>query len=115
MRFTYTAIIKEVYDGDTITVDFDLGFGVWMKDQKIRFYGVNTPEVKGSSKESGLKVRDYVRSVLPIGSEVIIETKKDKAEKFGRWLGVIHVPALGEVTLNEDLLQKGMAVEFMAE
>ena len=30
----YRAFVKKVYDGDTITVDFDLGFDILLKNQK---------------------------------------------------------------------------------
>ena len=33
-----------VVDGDTVDVDIDLGFGVWMHKERIRLYGIDTPE-----------------------------------------------------------------------
>ena len=30
--YEYRANINRVVDGDTVDVDIDLGFGVWMKD-----------------------------------------------------------------------------------
>ena len=35
--FTYSAIVRKVIDGDTIDVDIDLGFGVWLNKQRLRF------------------------------------------------------------------------------
>ena len=60
--YEYRAFVRKVYDGDTITVDIDLGFEVMLKNQKLRLYGINTPEVRGESREqesptSGLKSR----------------------------------------------------------
>jgi hypothetical protein len=46
--FEYQCKIVKVIDGDTADVDIDLGFGVWMKKQRIRFYGVDTPESRTS-------------------------------------------------------------------
>ena len=40
----YRCKIVKVIDGDTVDVDIDLGFGVWMKKQRIRLYGIDTPE-----------------------------------------------------------------------
>ena len=37
--YEYKCTIVKVIDGDTTDVDIDLGFGVWMKKQRIRFYG----------------------------------------------------------------------------
>ena len=42
--FEYSCTIVKVIDGDTVDVDIDLGFGVWLKKQRIRLYGIDTPE-----------------------------------------------------------------------
>jgi len=52
--YTYSAEAKKVYDGDTITVDFDLGFGVILINQKLRLIGIHTPEVRGESRKQGI-------------------------------------------------------------
>lgn len=85
--FTYNAILKSNYDGDTVTVDIDLGFGVILKDQKLRLYGINAPELKGKDKEKGKASRDYLASILT--EKLIIKTYKDKKEKYGRWLAEV--------------------------
>ncbi len=41
--YEYRAIIDRVVDGDTIDVDIDLGFDVWLKKQRIRLRGVDAP------------------------------------------------------------------------
>ena len=41
--FEYNAIITKIVDGDTVDVDIDLGFEVWLKNQRIRLYGIDTP------------------------------------------------------------------------
>jgi endonuclease YncB( thermonuclease family) len=51
--YIYKAKVTDVYDGDTITVDIELGFYTKLQDQKIRLYGINTPEMKGSDKIKG--------------------------------------------------------------
>lgn len=39
--------IQKVIDGDTYVVDIDLGLSVWVRGERIRLYGVNTPEIYG--------------------------------------------------------------------
>ena len=51
--YYYAAYVSDVYDGDTFTVDIDLGLGLWRRDQKIRLWKVNTPEVSGEEREEG--------------------------------------------------------------
>lgn len=104
--YVYKAIVTKVYDADTITIDIDLGFYTWMKNQKIRLYGINAFEVRGSEKEKGKIARDEVRRLI-LGKEVIIHTHKDKKGKYGRWLAtVMH----GGTNLNEWLVSNGHAV-----
>lgn len=110
--------VISVYDGDTMTVDLDLGFGIIQKKRTLRFYGVNTPELRGGTDESkaeGVKARDHVRKLVEEASEVYITSHYDKSGKYGRILAtVIVIDADGfAVNVNEDLLKQGMAVEYM--
>ena len=41
--YEYRCKILRVIDGDTVDVDIDLGFGVWMNKERIRLYGIDTP------------------------------------------------------------------------
>ena len=103
--YEYKATVKEVYDGDTITVDFELGFGIILKSQKIRLIGINTPEIRGKSKPEGLVSRDALRERI-LGKFVTIKTSKDKKGKFGRWLGEVFME---EENINLWLLAEGYA------
>ena len=40
--FEYKCKLVKVVDGDTVDVDIDLGFGVWLQNQRIRLYGIDT-------------------------------------------------------------------------
>ena len=42
--FEYKCKLVRVIDGDTVDIDIDLGFGVWLRKQRIRMYGIDTPE-----------------------------------------------------------------------
>jgi micrococcal nuclease len=113
--YYYAAHVTSVYDGDTITVDVDLGLGVWRHNQSIRLWKVNTPEVRGPEREQGLKVRDFVRAQV-LDKQILLRTILDKrgedqTEKFGRMLGEILVEDESGtvINLNELLLKRGMA------
>jgi micrococcal nuclease len=113
--YVYRAISVSVYDGDTITVDIDCGFGVWLRGQKVRLYGIDTPEVRGEEREAGLVARDYVRHLIPTGRPILIRTQKDKTGKYGRWLAEVFVmlpstpPGSPSICINESLVQRGFA------
>lgn len=113
--FYYKAQVKEVYDGDTITVDIDLGFNNWKKNEKLRLYGIDTPELRGDEIIKGREARDYVREQI-LGKEVIIHTYKDKKGKYGRYLATVMYrrdPSdKSNINLNDELVAKGVAVPY---
>ena len=83
--YEYTCKVVKVIDGDTADVDIDLGFGVWMKKQRVRFYGVDTPESRTrdlEEKKYGLMAKEMVLAHLPIGSTQILRTHKDGVGKY---------------------------------
>ena len=112
--YEYRATVLRWVDGDTVDVDIDLGFGVWMRRQRVRLYGVNTPESRTrdlEEKERGLAAKDFVKSLAPVGSSIIIKTQKDKETgKYGRILGIIITE--DETNINEILVINGHAVEY---
>ena len=121
--YTYRAVPKEIKDGDTLVLKIDLGFGVWLEDQVIRLFGINTPETRGKKKtDAGLEAKQFVQELIfPDGPDdltpvpCVIETIKnrkdiERKEKYGRWLGVIWILRKGKKTwinLNEYLVKKG--------
>jgi micrococcal nuclease len=130
--YQYTAIIQKVIDGDTIEIDIDLGLSSWIHNERIRLYGVNTPEVYGLKKgteewERGNVASEFVKMNLKEDDEIIIQTIKDKKEKYGRYLGLIFLkidPAviagltnirnIGDYfCLNDILIEKGLAEKYM--
>ena len=95
--YEYQCKVVKVIDGDTADVDIDLGFGVWMKKQRIRFYGVDTPESRTRDKEEkvyGLMAKEFVLSHLPVGSTQVLRTKKDGVGKYGRILGEFVIDSI---------------------
>ena len=37
--YEYNVKVVKVIDGDTVDVDIDLGFGVWLHKERVRLYG----------------------------------------------------------------------------
>lgn len=97
--FEYIAYVTKVYDGDTITVDIDLGFGIMKKGEKIRLANIDAPEIRGEEREAGLVSRDALRGLI-LNKEVIIKTQKDAKGKYGRYIGTIIINQITDI-LNE--------------
>jgi len=114
-KYHYSAKVKEVHDGDTITCDIDLGFGITLNDQKFRFFGINAPELHGESEIDGKASQVYVSERI-LDKEIIIETIMDKKEKFGRWLGRVNYKVEDNwINLNKEMIENKMAIVFMAD
>ena len=48
--FQYKVKVTRVVDGDTVDVDIDLGFKMWLRDERVRLMGIDTPESRTSNK-----------------------------------------------------------------
>jgi|APSaa5957512535_1039671.scaffolds.fasta_scaffold189174_2 micrococcal nuclease len=100
--------VIRVIDGDTFESDVDLGFGVWIRKQKFRLYGVDTPETRGKRKTAqGIFVKEYVISLL---QGKTFEIKCFGKGKYGRWLADVKLP--GERLLSHHLVSMGYAKEM---
>ena len=76
--------------------------------------GINTPETYNVKKDSeeyqkGMASKMYMEQRLAANNyEIELETEKT-TEKYGRYLGTVKL-ADSAVTLNDELVQKGLAV-----
>mgnify|MGYP002621630961 FL=1 len=111
--YEYKATIIKVVDGDTVDVDIDLGFDTWLHNQRIRLYGIDTPECRTRNKKEkahGLLAKAYAQKTLKLGGVYALRTKEKG--KFGRYLGEIRV---GRTTVNKLLIQEKLAVEYTGQ
>ena len=107
--YHYKAKVVSVYDGDTITVDIDLGMHTWVIGEKLRLYGINAPEMRGKEKVRGTASRDFLRMLLK-DEEIIVETIRDKKGKYGRFLANVYVNTKeGWANISEILVEAGHA------
>lgn len=89
----YDVHVVKVVDGDTVDVDIDLGFGVCLKDERVRIMGIDTPESRTSDdveKLFGLAAKNRLYSLLEKDAKLITTEDKngeDMKGKFGRILG----------------------------
>ena len=88
--YEYRCKVIRVIDGDTVDVDIDLGFGVWLHKERVRVYGIDTPESRTRDKEEkkyGLVAKKYVKDFLSDSTVILVTKEYDAKGKFGRILG----------------------------
>jgi micrococcal nuclease len=81
--YEYRVKIVKVVDGDTVDVDIDLGFGVWLKKQRVRLYGIDTPESRTRDlveKRFGNMAKAYLKDRLSGGA--VLGTRLDKKRQI---------------------------------
>lgn len=119
--YEYRVEIVKIVDGDTVDVDIDLGFGVWLKKERVRLFGIDTPESRTRDlveKKHGLAAKDFLVNELTTAKQIILATNKDAEGKFGRILGTfigVHENELdGEmrVNINEKMVECHHAVAY---
>lgn len=112
--YQYKAIITKVIDGDTVDVDIDLGFDVWLKNQRIRLYGIDTPESRTSDKVEkvfGNLAKAKVLHFCPVGKKIVLQTRTDDSRgKYGRILGELITDE--GINVNTYLVENSYAVEY---
>ncbi len=109
--YVYKARVVGVYDGDTCTIDIDLGLHTWIHGEKIRLARIDAPEIRGAERPQGLASRDHLKELI-LNRQIILETIKDVKEKYGRYLGEIWIQdENGQYfNVNDRMVQDGFAV-----
>lgn len=93
----YDITVVKVVDGDTVDVDIDLGFGICLKDERVRIMGIDTPESRTSDRVEklfGIAAKNRLYELLSEGAKLITTEDKhgeDMKGKFGRILGDFYV------------------------
>lgn len=108
------AKVKYAVDGDTIWVDID------GKDEKVRFVGVNTPEVAKDGEPAEFmadEAKDFTNKTIK-NKEIYLEKDISDRDKYDRLLRYIWLekpvdnPTLNDIetkTLNGILVKEGLA------
>jgi len=94
--------VVRVVDGDTIHVRLP------DRVEKVRYIGVNTPEVHHPKKgeEPGGRAAHEVNRTLVNGRRVRLETDVQARDRYGRLLAYVWI---GELMVNAELVRRGYA------
>ena len=111
--YEYKCKMVRVVDGDTVDVDIDLGFGVWMRKQRIRMYGIDT-ESRTSDKVEKVYGKNATEFLVKwTNGDLTLKTFKDGKGKFGRILGELWFG--GTHNINQLLVDNHHAVRYYGQ
>ncbi len=91
-----TAKVTRVIDGDTVTIE---------GNYRVRYIGIDTPEVYPKAEEYGIEAWEANRRLVE-GKEVRLERDATETDKYGRLLRYVYV---GDVFVNAELVRQGLA------
>ena len=112
----YDVRLLKAVDGDTVDVDIDLGFNIWLRDERVRIMGIDTPESRTSDKVEklfGKAAKARLKELLTEGGVLVTTEEKngeDMRGKFGRILGDFKTPDGKLVT--EVMIAEGHCVPY---
>jgi micrococcal nuclease len=97
--------VKRAVDGETIKISSSVD-----GNDTVRLIGIDAPEkeqpgcgAQPLAQEAADKLANWE------GSKVRLEFEEDRTDEHGRLLAYVHGNALGDTTLNEDMLRSGYA------
>ena len=90
------ATVTRVIDGDTIVID---------TGQKVRYIGIDTPEVYPVAEAYGMEAWKANRQLVE-GKEVRLERDVSETDKYGRLLRYVYV---GDIFVNAQMVIMGLA------
>lgn len=91
-----TATVTRVIDGDTIVID---------TGQKVRYIGIDTPEVYPQVEPYGKEAWEVNRQLVE-GKQVRLERDVSDTDRYGRLLRYVYVD---EILVNAELVRLGLA------
>jgi len=102
--YMYNGVVMAVHDGDTITINVDLGFNTWHLCP-FRLLGCNARELKD---EGGLEAQINL-SLLLINKTVVV--RSIKPDKYGeRYLASVMTP--DGINIVDKLIKEGWAAAW---
>ena len=117
--YEYRCKVVKIIDGDTVDVDIDLGFGVWLHKERVRLFGIDTPESRTKDleeKKYGLAAKKFLTDMLDDDGGIILKTHKDKTGKFGRILGELwRTTNYADQSINNYMIDKHHAVMYLGQ
>ena len=107
--------VLDVIDGDTIACDLNQNGRIERPHEKIRLLQVDTPETKKSSRNPsgeprpfGLEAKAYTQNTTN-RKTVYLEFDKKVRDRYGRTLAWVYLTPQGGKSVNESLLEEGLA------
>lgn len=105
--YVRNAIVKRIVDADTLVLNVDLGCNINI-NMTTRLEGINAAE---KNTKEGVAAKKWLVDNLPLETKVVIQTVKDKKEKYGRYLAIVFKEK-ETTSVNDNLVTLKLAVPY---
>lgn len=103
--------VVKVYDGDTLTIKSDQ----LEKPKSVRMIGIDTPEINFQGEGQGeisITARDYLESLVPVGSTITVDLGKKGSLTRRRLLGTVY---MDDQNVNLEMIKSGHAAVYLID
>jgi micrococcal nuclease len=107
--YEYKIKLERIIDGDTIVAKIDLGFDIFLENQAVRLYGIDTPEVRTTDlveKKYGKYAASFLEDLI---SNKSLTMRSIDYGKYGRIIGEIYADG---VYVNQLMIDAHVAVPY---
>ena len=109
--------LLRVHDGDTIVCDINVGFNLWLHDERIRLARINCPELPTPQGQAAQVALAALLEQPGVTLEVLTTGTKPK-DNYGRYEGEVFAmtdPKKPGINLSDWLLAHGYAQPWPAQ
>lgn len=101
--------VTEVHDGDTVSIRMSGFASIWVRTERVRLIGIDTPELK--QEPWGRKAKKHLKEIISVSDWVVsVEMDVEERDKYGRLLAYLWDK--NGVLINERMIEDGYAVLY---
>ncbi|WP_081416780.1 thermonuclease family protein [Arthrobacter castelli] len=105
-----TGSVVRIIDGDTLVINID------SENETVRLLNVDTPETKHPDKPVeclGTEATDFLRDMLPPGTQVGLDYDEERTDQYGRTLAAVFTS--DKTLVNAEIAEQGLGVAVLFE
>jgi micrococcal nuclease len=99
-NYVFWAKLVRIVDGNTVAMDLDLGFGVWVHNQSLTLLEAGGAALDEDAKSKNNDRIKKLRELLTDATDIVVRTTRDRDAKPPRYLVTIWADG---VNVNEEL------------
>jgi micrococcal nuclease len=99
-NYVFWAELVRIVDGNTVSMNVDLGFGVWMHKQNLTLFDADKTGPDESAKVKNMQRVAKMRELLQDSTDIVVKTIRDKDATPPRYFATIWADG---VNVNDEV------------